>query len=63
MLSKEKKQAIIVEYGKSATDTGSPEVQVALLTARITELTTFFEGCEETFLIDVFQQSDGVVEY
>ena len=39
MLSKEKKQAIIVEYGKNATDTGSPEVQVALLTARITELT------------------------
>ena len=39
MLSKEKKQAIIVEYGKSATDTGSPEVQVALLTARITGLT------------------------
>ena len=39
MLSKEKKQEIIVEYGKNATDTGSPEVQVALLTARITELT------------------------
>ena len=39
MLSKEKKQAIIVEYGKNATDTGSPEVQVALLTARIQELT------------------------
>ena len=39
MLSKEKKQAIIVEYGKNATDTGSPEVQVALLTERINELT------------------------
>ena len=39
MLSNEKKEAIIAEYGKTPTDTGSPEVQVALLTARITELT------------------------
>ena len=39
MLSKEKKEAIIAEYGKTPSDTGSPEVQVALLTARITELT------------------------
>ncbi len=39
MLSKEKKEAIIAEYGKTPTDTGSTEVQVALLTARITELT------------------------
>ena len=38
MLSKERKEAIIAEYGKTATDTGSPEVQVALLTARINEL-------------------------
>ena len=28
MLSKERKEAIIAEYGKTATDTGSPEVQV-----------------------------------
>ena len=35
---KERKEAIIAEYGKTATDTGSPEVQVALLTARINEL-------------------------
>lgn len=39
MLSKEKKQAIITEYGMKPGDTGSPEVQVALLTARINELT------------------------
>ena len=39
MLSKEKKQAIIEEYGKKPGDTGSPEVQVALLTNRINELT------------------------
>ena len=35
MISKEKKQAIIAEYGRSEGDTGSPEVQVAILTARI----------------------------
>ncbi len=39
MLAKEKKQAIIAEYGRTSGDTGSPEVQVALLTARINELT------------------------
>lgn len=39
MISKEKKQAIINEYARTAGDTGSPEVQVAVLTARIQELT------------------------
>ena len=39
MLSKEKKEEIIKEYGKKPGDTGSPEVQVAILTARIQELT------------------------
>lgn len=39
MLSKEEKQGIIKEYALSADDTGSPEVQVALLTHRITDLT------------------------
>jgi len=38
MISKEKKAEIVKEYGKTPTDTGSPEVQVALLTARINEL-------------------------
>ena len=39
MIAKEKKQALIAEYGISANDTGSPEVQIAILTARIQELT------------------------
>lgn len=39
MLAKEKKEAVIAEYGRTPGDTGSPEVQVALLTARINELT------------------------
>ena len=39
MISKEKKQDIIKEYARCEGDTGSPEVQVAILTARIQELT------------------------
>ena len=39
MISKEKKQAIIAEYGRKPGDTGSPEVQIAVLSARIQELT------------------------
>ena len=39
MITKEKKTAIIEEYGRQPGDTGSPEVQVAVLTERIRELT------------------------
>ena len=39
MIAKEKKQAIIAEYGRTPNDTGSPEVQIAILSARISELT------------------------
>ena len=38
MISKEKKSKIIEEYGRKEGDTGSPEVQIAILTARIQEL-------------------------
>lgn len=38
-LKRERKSSIIEEYKIHDTDTGSPEVQVALLTARINELT------------------------
>ena len=38
MVTKEMKAQIIAEYGKSEGDTGSPEVQIALLTARINDL-------------------------
>ena len=39
MISKEKKAEIIAAYGRKPGDTGSPEVQVAILTERIAELT------------------------
>ncbi len=38
-LTKDKKQELIGKYGRSDTDTGSAEVQVAMLTERINELT------------------------
>ena len=41
-LSVEQKKDIIKEYGRGTADTGSPEVQVALLSARISELTEHF---------------------
>jgi small subunit ribosomal protein S15 len=39
-ITKERKTEIIQEYRRSESDTGSPEVQVAVLTHRINELTT-----------------------
>ena len=43
MISSEKKAEIVAKYGKDAKDTGSPEVQVAILSARIAELTEHFK--------------------
>ena len=39
MMTTERKAEIIKEYGRTPSDTGSPEVQVALLTGRINVLT------------------------
>jgi len=42
-ITKEKKQEIIGSFSRDSQDTGSPEGQIALLTARITELTEHFK--------------------
>jgi small subunit ribosomal protein S15 len=42
-LVKEKKQEIIDNFKKHGSDTGSPEVQVALITGRIEQLTEHFK--------------------
>jgi small subunit ribosomal protein S15 len=39
VLTKEKKDSIIADYKTNDSDTGSPEIQIALLTSRINELT------------------------
>ena len=43
MITKETKEQIIKDFGRTEGDTGSPEVQVAVLTARINELTEHFK--------------------
>ena len=43
MISSEKKKQIVADFGRDANDTGSPEVQIAILTARIEELQEHFD--------------------
>jgi small subunit ribosomal protein S15 len=43
-LNSEQKSEIVVEYRRSSSDTGSAEVQVALLSARINELSSHFSS-------------------
>ena len=42
-VTKEEKQSIVAQYGTDENDTGSAEVQIALLTNRITDLTEHFK--------------------
>ena len=42
-ITEEKKKQVIADYRRDEKDTGSPEVQVAVLTERIKELTTHFK--------------------
>uniref|UniRef100_A0A7C4UHQ4 Small ribosomal subunit protein uS15 n=1 Tax=candidate division WOR-3 bacterium TaxID=2052148 RepID=A0A7C4UHQ4_UNCW3 len=48
-LSKEKKIEIIKKYGKDEKDTGSPEVQIALLTERINNITKHLETFKKDY--------------
>ena len=68
MISKEKKQAIIAEYGRCEGDTGSPEVQVAVLTARINELSEDLKNIHKDHhsrrgLLKMVGQRRGLLEY
>ena len=49
MLTKEQKNELIRTYGKNEHDSGSTEVQIALLTARIVYLTEHFEQQPKDF--------------
>ena len=42
-INKEKKIELISEYSRSGSDTGSPEVQIAILSERISSLTNHFQ--------------------
>ncbi len=68
MIAKEKKQAIIAEYGRTSNDTGSPEVQVAILTARIQELTEHLKANPKDHhsrrgLLKMVGQRRGLLDY
>jgi len=68
MISKEKKTAIIQEYARGEGDTGSPEVQVAVLTARISELTEHLKANPKDFhsqrgMLKMIGQRKGLLNY
>lgn len=68
MISKEKKAEIIQQYGRSENDTGSPEVQVALLTERIVQLTHHLRSNKKDHhsrrgLLKMVGQRRGLLEY
>jgi small subunit ribosomal protein S15 len=48
-LTNEKKQEIFTQFGKTATNTGSPESQVALFTHRINHLTEHLKANHKDF--------------
>ena len=49
MITKEQKAELVKQYGKSDTDPGSAEVQVAILSARIKELTEHMKSHQKDF--------------
>jgi small subunit ribosomal protein S15 len=68
MIAKDKKQAVIAEYARSEGDTGSPEVQVAILTARIKEITEHMKANPKDFhsnrgLLKLVGQRRGLLDY
>ena len=68
MISKEKKAEIIAAYGRTPEDTGSPEVQIAILTARIAELTAHLQEIPKDHhsrrgLLMMVGQRRGMLDY
>ena len=58
-ITKEMKAELIKKFGKTPTDTGCPEVQIALLTTRINDLTPHFEMVgRRRRLLDYLQEKD-----
>jgi small subunit ribosomal protein S15 len=67
-LTKEKKERLIREYRMHDTDTGSPEVQIALLTERINQLTEHLRGHAKDFgsrrgLLKLVGQRRSLLDY
>lgn len=67
-LTSEKKAEIVEKFGKKPGDTGSPEVQVALLTERIVGLTEHFKSNKQDHhsrrgLLQLVSQRKQLLEY
>ena len=67
-ISPDRKQEVIKEYGSSAGDTGSPEVQVAILSERIANLTEHFklhakDNHSRRGLLKLVSQRRGLLDY
>ena len=68
MISKEKKAELIKTYGRTPEDTGSPEVQIAILTVRIKELTEHLKTHQKDHhsrrgLLKMVGQRRGLLDY
>lgn len=68
MISKEKKAELIKSYGRTPEDTGSPEVQIAILTTRINELTEHLKVNQKDHhsrrgLLKMVGQRRGLLDY
>lgn len=68
MLTLEQKKAIMEEYRTHETDTGSPEVQIAILSARISYLTEHLKEHKKDFhsrrgLLKLVGQRRGLLQY
>jgi small subunit ribosomal protein S15 len=67
-LNAERKQALVKEYATKSGDTGSPEVQVAILTERINHLTEHFkthkkDNHSRRGLLKMVSQRRGLLDY
>ena len=68
MLNKDQKTQIIKEFQKDANDTGSPEVQIAILTQRIKELTEHLKANKKDHssrrgLFKMIRRRKGLLNY
>lgn len=68
MISKEKKQEIVNNFGRTSQDTGSPEVQIALLTESINVLTEHLKVNQKDHhsrrgLLKMVGQRRGLLDY
>ena len=68
MITPERKQELIKQYATAKTDTGSPEVQIAILSERIANLTEHFkthakDNHSRRGMIKMVSQRRGLLDY